>query len=117
MALGVLGGVGRGYVRDLLRLEAANARGRPRPDPERLREAQALAERAEAELRSGAPLEIGDLAVGGEELRALGIPAGPLMGEVLRELLEAVTDDPSLNTPEALAELVRRRIEGEGQVG
>jgi tRNA nucleotidyltransferase (CCA-adding enzyme) len=106
--------VGRGYVRDLLRLEAAHARGRPRPDPGRLREAQALADRAEAELRSGAPLEIGDLALGGEELRALGIPAGPLMGEILRGLLETVTDDPSLNTPEALEELVRRRIEGEG---
>jgi putative nucleotidyltransferase with HDIG domain len=106
--------VGRGYVRDLLRLEAANARGRPRPDPGRLREAQALADRAEAELRSGAPLEIGDLAIGGEELRALGLPAGPRMGEVLRGLLEAVTDDPSLNTSGALEELVRRRIEGEG---
>ncbi|HEU0053672.1 MAG TPA: hypothetical protein VFQ39_10860, partial [Longimicrobium sp.] len=62
-------------------------------------------------LNEGAAVEIGDLAIGGNDLRALGIPAGPLMGEILRDLLERVTDDPSLNTPERLTELVRERID------
>ncbi|HEU4455058.1 MAG TPA: CCA tRNA nucleotidyltransferase, partial [Longimicrobium sp.] len=106
--------VGRGFVRDLLRLEAANARARPQPGEERLREVKALRDRAEALLRSGDALEIGDLAIGGDDLRALGIPAGPLMGEILRDLLETVTDDPSLNTPDALADLVRARIDAGG---
>ncbi|HEX6747423.1 MAG TPA: CCA tRNA nucleotidyltransferase [Longimicrobium sp.] len=106
--------VGRAYVHDLLRLETANAKGRARPDPARVREAEALRRRADAEMRSGAALDIGDVAIGGEELRALGIPAGPRMGEILRALLERVTDDPSLNTPAALAEIVEREfIEGE----
>jgi poly(A) polymerase/tRNA nucleotidyltransferase (CCA-adding enzyme) len=103
--------VGREFVRDLLRLEAANARARPRPEEDRLREVKALRDRAEALMRSGDALEIGDLAIGGNDLRALGIPAGPLMGEILRDLLELVTDDPSLNTPDALAEIVRQRLD------
>jgi len=103
--------VGREYVHDLLRLELINAAGRPHPDEARIREAEALRRRADAEMRAGAALEIGDLAVGGDELRALGVSAGPAMGELLRDLLERVTDDPSLNTPDALTEIVRRRLE------
>jgi hypothetical protein len=103
--------VGREYVHDLLRLEVANARGRARPDESRVREAEALRRRADAEMRAGAALEIGDLAIGGDELRALGVPAGPAMGEILRDLLERVTDDPSLNTVEALTEIVRERLD------
>jgi tRNA nucleotidyltransferase (CCA-adding enzyme) len=106
--------VGREFVRDLLRLEAANARARPHPEEDRLREVKALRDRAEAAMRSGDALEIGDLAIGGGDLRALGIPAGPLMGEILRDLLEVVTDDPTLNTPDALADIVRRRIDAGG---
>ena len=108
--------VGSEHVHDLLRLEDANARGRPHPDPDRLREVEALRRRADAILREGAALEIGDLAIGGAELRALGIPAGPVMGEILRDLLELVTDDPSLNTPQALEQIVRERIDA-GDLG
>jgi tRNA nucleotidyltransferase (CCA-adding enzyme) len=105
--------VGREHARDLLRMEVANARGRPAPDELRLRELAELRRRADEVLRSGAPLEIGDLAIGGNDLRALGVRPGPAMGEILRDLLERATEDPSLNTPEALAALVRRRIEAE----
>jgi hypothetical protein len=103
--------VGREYVHDLLRLEVANALGRAHPDQARIREAEALRRRADAEMRAGAALEIGDLAIGGDELRALGVAAGPAMGEILRDLLERVTDDPSLNTPDALTEIVRERLD------
>ena len=102
--------VGRAYVHDLLRLETANAKGRAHPDPARVRQAEALRRRADAVMREGAALEIGDLAIGGAELRALGIAAGPRMGEILRELLERVTDDPSLNTQDALTEIVEREL-------
>lgn len=103
--------VGREHVHDLLRLEMANAKGHAHPDAARIREAEALRRRADAEMRSGAALEIGDLAIGGTELREMGIAAGPAMGELLRDLLEAVTDAPSLNTPEALGRLVRARLD------
>jgi tRNA nucleotidyltransferase/poly(A) polymerase len=100
--------VGAGYVRDLLRLCVADvrARGAGEGDP-RLRRLLALRRRVGRMLASTPVLSIGDLAIGGAELRRLGIPAGPAMGEILRDLLERVTDDPSLNTPDALAEIVR----------
>jgi tRNA nucleotidyltransferase (CCA-adding enzyme) len=102
--------VGREHWRDLVRLEEANAAGRPSPDPARIREAEALRRRAVALLNEGAAVEVGDLAVGGVELRALGVPAGPAMGEILRDLLELVTDDPSLNHAERLTAIVRERL-------
>jgi tRNA nucleotidyltransferase/poly(A) polymerase len=101
--------VGREYVHDLLRLEMAIAQGRG--DEARVRAAEALRRRADALMRDGAALEVGDLAIGGAELRALGIPASPLMGEILRELLEAVSDDPALNTVDALTARVREKRE------
>jgi tRNA nucleotidyltransferase/poly(A) polymerase len=102
--------VGREHVHDLIRLEIANANGHAEPDAARIREAEALRRRADAEMRRGAALEIGDLAIGGTELRALGIAAGPRMGRILRALLERVTDDPSLNTPDVLTALVEREL-------
>ena len=46
-----------------------------------------------------------DLAIGGDELADLGWPRGPSMGRALAELLEAVLDDPDLNTRERLIEI------------
>lgn len=103
--------VGRAYVHDLLRLEIYNAKGRASVDEERVRAAEALRRRADSLMRAGAALEISDLAIGGAELRALGIPAGPRMGQILRDLLDRVTIDPKLNTPDALTELVRAGLE------
>ena len=52
------------------------------------------------------PITIGDLAVDGDDLRGAGVPAGRAMGETLARLLEAVLDDPTLNTRERLLALV-----------
>ena len=46
-----------------------------------------------------------DLALNGKDLIALGIPAGPMTGVILKELLETVLDDPALNTRERLTEI------------
>ena len=46
-----------------------------------------------------------DLAINGKDLSALGIPAGPATGHILRELLEATLDDPSLNEADRLREI------------
>jgi hypothetical protein len=50
----------------------------------------------------GEPLTRKQLAVTGNDLRAIGVPAGPQMGAVLDGLLSLVVDDPSLNTRELL---------------
>jgi tRNA nucleotidyltransferase (CCA-adding enzyme) len=47
-------------------------------------------------------VEIGDLAIGGDELRSAGIPAGPIYAKILNALLERVLESPALNTAEAL---------------
>jgi tRNA nucleotidyltransferase (CCA-adding enzyme) len=49
----------------------------------------------------------GQLAVGGNELIEAGVPKGPRLGQVLDQLLDAVLDDPSLNTREALLQRAR----------
>lgn len=97
--------VGRDYARDLLRLEIAHVRARAEeasaaPDAGRMT-------RAGQVLRERSPLQVSELAIDGSDLRALGIPAGPLYGEILRGLLEDVTDDPALNEREALLARVR----------
>ena len=64
------------------------------------------------------PLEVGDLAIGGEELRRAGIAPGPIYAKILHALLELVLDEPARNTPEALiAELPRLAAAYSGEPG
>jgi tRNA nucleotidyltransferase (CCA-adding enzyme) len=62
--------------------------------------------------QSNAPLTLGDLAIKGDDLLAMGIPRGPAIGQTLRALLERVLDEPSLNTKEQLLDLARRLTSG-----
>ena len=48
------------------------------------------------------PIELADLAIGGDDLRRAGIRAGPIYAKILHTLLERVLEDPARNTPEAL---------------
>jgi tRNA nucleotidyltransferase (CCA-adding enzyme) len=52
------------------------------------------------------PVELGDLAVGGDDLADAGVPPGPVVGKILHCLLDRVLDDPRLNTREQLLALV-----------
>ncbi len=54
------------------------------------------------------PVEVADLAVGGDDLIAIGIK-GKRLGESLRALLDVVIDDPSRNTRDALLRLAQER--------
>ncbi|HEX6694878.1 MAG TPA: CCA tRNA nucleotidyltransferase [Longimicrobiales bacterium] len=58
-------------------------------------------------LRAAPPLSINDLAVDGGDLKGLGMPPGPRYGEILRDLLDRVLEDPSLNERETLVAIVR----------
>ena len=57
------------------------------------------------------PIALGDLAVGGEELRTIGVKPGPLMGRVLHELLRRVLADPAVNTHEQLLVIATQLVE------
>ena len=47
-------------------------------------------------------IEVADLAVDGDDLRAAGIAAGPTLGRILQALIAEVIVDPSANTRDAL---------------
>lgn len=99
--------IGVDLVADLFRLRFAlwRAENPAEARPEDLLERWGMVRRM---LRSRPPLSIGDLAIGGRELQAMGLRPGPRFGEILDDLLERVTDDPALNERARLEEIVRR---------
>jgi tRNA nucleotidyltransferase (CCA-adding enzyme) len=99
--------VGADFYRDILRLRVAMDRARGGEDAPELRR---LIRSVRRLVHERPPLAIADLAIGGAELRGAGVPSGPLYGEILRDLLDRVTDDPSLNTPERLLQIVEREL-------
>jgi tRNA nucleotidyltransferase (CCA-adding enzyme) len=61
------------------------------------------------------PIDVADLAIGGDELRSAGIPPGPIYAKILRALLELVLEDPARNTPDALIAEVPRIVASLGE--
>ncbi len=92
---------------DTLRLHFAMIRARSGDAGTR----RALAETARVVLsvkRSGDPVSLKDLAIDGNEIKAvLGVRPGPEIGRLLRLSLDAVIEDPKLNHREVLLRLVR----------
>jgi len=76
-------------------------------------EINAFTARVHAEM--SAPIGVNDLAIDGHAIMSLGFK-GPAIGEVKRALLEAVIEDPDLNTPEELRQRAKALWEeGNGQ--
>lgn len=78
--------------------------GRP-VDPRGL---EPLRDRVREVLAAKEAFGLGDLAVKGGDLASIGVPPGPAMGAILKELLEAVMDDPGLNERARLLEIAER---------
>ena len=103
--------VGRTYVGAFLRVAAArwSARrdaGLAAPPATSVR---ALHRRFVGE-RLSAAIEVGDLAIGGEDLRRAGIRPGPIYAKILNALLDLVLDAPARNTPQALLDELPRVV-------
>lgn len=98
--------VGVDLLPGLYALRAADVRARGRgEDPGR--ELDELMSRVAREIEAQRALKVSDLAVGGQDvMAALACSPGPLVGEVLRRLLERVVDDPELNHRETLLSLI-----------
>jgi tRNA nucleotidyltransferase (CCA-adding enzyme) len=101
-----IGRIGKEALADLFALREGDVRARGfGEDPEG--EIGELRRRIAREIERDAALKVSDLALsGGDVMRILGCPPGPIVGEVMRRLLERVLDDSELNTPEKLAALV-----------
>ncbi|MDX1673327.1 MAG: CCA tRNA nucleotidyltransferase [Longimicrobiales bacterium] len=103
--------VGADLVNDLFRLRFALWRARDgEGQPDDLLERWATARRV---LREDPPLDVGDLAIGGSELMALGLEPGPRFREILESLVDRVIEDPGLNQKETLVGIVRTEWIGE----
>jgi hypothetical protein len=100
---------GAGIAFDLLDHKEADLRGKrgggqpvPEKDLERVARFRTVLQQ---ELSS--PHRLRDLAIGGDDLIALGYRPGPAIGQTLQTLLDEVVHDPSLNTRPALLERAR----------
>jgi len=58
-------------------------------------------------LAKNEPYMISQLDISGEDLKAIGIPSGPVMGKVLRELLNLVIQAPQKNNKQFLKQWAR----------
>jgi len=98
-------------ARDLLDHKEADLLGKRGSggEPPPAEELERLARfRAAVEAEQGSPHRLADLAVSGDDLIELGLKPGPTIGRVLRELLDAVVDNPELNTRDELLRRARR---------
>ena len=96
--------VGEESLPDLYALRRADSYGMAGKEPPR-DFLLPLADRIEETLAESRALSIKDLAVSGNDLMASGIDPGKRMGIILRELLDAVVEDPALNTRDKLLEI------------
>jgi putative nucleotidyltransferase with HDIG domain len=92
----------------LARLVRADVAAHGCMPPERSQEVERVVRKLEEMASRAEPLTLADLAVNGRDvMAALGIPPGPRVGQILARLLEAVLEDPSLNTREKLLQLAK----------
>jgi len=95
---------GEDLLPELFDLRTADTAGTAgfEPDPAAL---LPLKWRIESVLAKSSALSLKDLAINGNDLMAAGVKPGKHVGLILNELLEAVLDDPELNTRERLLEI------------
>jgi tRNA nucleotidyltransferase (CCA-adding enzyme) len=95
--------VGPDRVQDLYALNEADVRAKGRDFDADLAGLASLKGHVARVLADGAALSTRDLRINGHDLmRELGLAPGPIVGEVLEALLDAVTNDPALNERDAL---------------
>lgn len=68
---------------------------------------QELVEQARA---GGAPTQLSGLAINGRDLMQAGVPQGPMIGQILNQLMQQVVENPELNSREALLGLVQGQM-------
>ncbi|MBU4484247.1 HDIG domain-containing protein [bacterium] len=72
-----------------------------------------LRKRIKEELDKKPPFGPKDLAIGGKDIMGLGIPEGPGIGGIIKQLVEVVLDDPKMNTREQLLDIARNLLQND----
>jgi tRNA nucleotidyltransferase (CCA-adding enzyme) len=91
--------VGQDALPALYELNRADVLAKGRDASEDLAHLEALKAHVERVVAAGAAFSIRDLAIGGQDLETLGLRPGPIFGQILRQLLEEVLEDPARNEP------------------
>ena len=102
--------VGEENLDDIYCLRRADIYGFSGKNPD-YRSIEQLVERVNKVLEKGNAFTIKNLAVSGNDLMAIGIPGGKMIGVILKELLETVLDDPAQNTKDKLLEIAKKMFE------
>ncbi len=102
--------VGETHIDQLFTLRIADMRATNNAvvTPEHFEE---FKERIDEQLKNARLLSLRDLEIDGNDLAEIGIPKGPKMGKVLKELFETVLEDPSQNTRHTLLEIAKNFYE------
>ena len=102
--------VGQDNIEDLFALRIADAKVNPESEWEP-KELKMFREHIRKVLEQDNAFKVTDLKVNGHDLmREFNLKPGPIIGEILRYLLERVLDDPKLNKKEKLIELAREYL-------
>jgi len=115
---GWIAAIGRLHISPFMRLASASwsaARGNGQPSPSE-RSVRSIHRRMLASALRDA-VDLGSLAVDGDDLRRAGIPPGPGLGRILQALLVAVIADPSKNTTDWLLHEAKRLAAADIQGG
>ena len=106
--LAMLDGLGLDY-RDFMRLRIADKGGNLAKPPYTLSQLKVRLGKILAELKAGNAFKQTDLAITGREICSLlNLTPGPRVGQIKDYLYEKILREPSLNTPDRLADLVRK---------
>ncbi|MBQ9630338.1 MAG: HD domain-containing protein [Treponema sp.] len=104
--------VGKDYIDDLFNLRLADMYGMKKTEV-RLHDSPSVKlllefkNRIQKVQEEKSALSLKDLAVNGNDLLKIGIPAGKTMGHILRELFNTVLDDPSQNEKDILIKIAK----------
>lgn len=101
--------VGEENVEDLFKLRIADAVSNPSSPfrPEEITELQKHISKVRAQDMA---LKVTDLDIDGEDLKKIGVKPGPQMGDILKRLLDAVLEDPLMNSKEKLLAEVKHML-------
>ena len=106
--------VGKDNLDELFLLHEADVYGKHGKKPsENDREAKQFVQfkvRVKEALASPMAFSLKDLAISGDDLIALGAPKGKVVGEILNELFDAVTQEPGVNERGALREAAAKLL-------
>ena len=98
--------VGKDLIFPLIDLRIADKRGGKHPHA--IKGVLRLKKKIIEELEKKPPFGPKDLAINGNDIKNLGIEEGPQIGIILNKIVEAVLDEPKLNTKEELLLLAKK---------